>query len=121
MERTSHQASAFFYAHFFVFNHEHRFFLVSFLQDEHAMIDSFINYLEFEKKASPHTVEAYRRDLSQLEEFVALSFQEEDISQLSHLELRAWIIELVDSGLSTLTVNRKMATLRSYYKFLLRS
>lgn len=85
------------------------------------MIDSFINYLEFEKKASPHTVDAYRRDLTQLEEFVSLSFEIEDLSQLSHPELRAWVIDLVDTGLSTLSVNRKMATLRSYYKFLLRS
>ncbi|WPR74604.1 tyrosine-type recombinase/integrase [Algoriphagus sp. NG3] len=85
------------------------------------MIDSFINYLEFEKKASPHTVSAYRRDLTQLEEFLALSFEIKDISSALHPELRAWIIDLVDSGLGTTTVNRKIATLRSYYKFLLRS
>lgn len=85
------------------------------------MIDSFINYLEFEKKASPHTVDAYRRDLRQLEEFFTLSFEINDISQGTHPELRAWVIDLVDSGLSTTSVNRKIATLRSYYKFLLRS
>ncbi|WP_339866741.1 tyrosine-type recombinase/integrase [uncultured Algoriphagus sp.] len=85
------------------------------------MIDSFINYLEFEKKASPHTVEAYRRDLTQFEEFLALSFEINEISEAQHPELRAWVIDLVDSGLSTTSVNRKIATLRSYYKFLLRS
>mgnify|MGYP003674584065 CR=1 FL=1 len=85
------------------------------------MIDSFINYLEFEKKASPHTVEAYRRDLTQFEEFLALSFEINEISEAQHPELRAWVIELVDSGLSTTSVNRKIATLKSYYKFLLRS
>ena len=85
------------------------------------MIDSFINYLEFEKKASPHTVDAYRRDLRQLEEFVGLSFEINEISEAQHPELRAWVIDLVDSGLSTTSVNRKIATLRSYYKFLLRS
>ncbi len=85
------------------------------------MIDSFINYLEFEKKASPHTVSAYRRDLTQLEEFLAISFEINDISTALHPELRAWVIDLVDSGLGTTTVNRKIATLRSYYKFLLRS
>lgn len=85
------------------------------------MIDSFINYLEFEKKASPHTVDAYRRDLRQLEEFVGLSFDINEISEAQHPELRAWVIDLVDSGLSTTSVNRKIATLRSYYKFLLRS
>lgn len=85
------------------------------------MIDSFINYLEFEKKASPHTVEAYRRDLGQFEEFAALSFGLGDITEAAHPELRAWVIDLVDNGLSTTSVNRKIATLRSYYKFLLRS
>ncbi|MDR7129912.1 integrase/recombinase XerC [Algoriphagus sp. 4150] len=85
------------------------------------MIDSFINYLEFEKKASPHTVDAYRRDLRQFEEFVGLSFELNEISRAEHPELRAWVIDLVDSGLSTTSVNRKIATLRSYYKFLLRS
>lgn len=85
------------------------------------MIDSFINYLEFEKKASPHTVSAYRRDLTQLEEFVAVSFEMKAIADAQHAELRAWVIDLVDSGLSTTSVNRKIATLRSYYKFLRRS
>jgi integrase/recombinase XerC len=85
------------------------------------MIDSFINYLEFEKKASPHTADAYRSDLGQLEEFLMLSFEINDISRGNHPELRAWVIDLVDSGLSSTTVNRKIATLRSYYKFLLRS
>lgn len=85
------------------------------------MIDSFINYLEFEKKASPHTVEAYRRDLGQFDEFTSLSFKLIDIAEAKHPELRAWVIDLVDSGLSSTTVNRKIATLRSYYKFLLRS
>ncbi|WP_339701490.1 tyrosine-type recombinase/integrase [Algoriphagus aquimarinus] len=85
------------------------------------MIDSFVNYLEFEKKASPHTVDAYRRDLTQFEEFVALSFELNEISEAQHPELRAWVIDLVDSGLSTTSVNRKIATLKSFYKFLLRS
>ncbi|WP_339752186.1 tyrosine-type recombinase/integrase [Algoriphagus aquimarinus] len=85
------------------------------------MIDSFVNYLEFEKKASPHTVDAYRRDLTQFEEFASLSFEQIEISEAQHPELRAWVIDLVDSGLSTTSVNRKIATLRSYYKFLLRS
>lgn len=85
------------------------------------MIESFINYLEFEKRSSTHTVLAYRHDLEQLREFVALSFEIQDISECSHPELRAWVIDLVEQGLSTTSVNRKIATLRSYFKFLLRS
>ena len=85
------------------------------------MIDSFINYLEYEKRCSGHTVLAYRKDLEQAQEFVQLSFSIEDLSQCTHPDLRAWIIDLVEQGLSQPTVNRKLATLRSYYKFLMRS
>lgn len=85
------------------------------------MIDSFINYLEYEKRSSPHTVIAYRKDLEQAEEFVATSFEIKNLDQCTHAELRAWVIELVEQGLSTTSVNRKIATLRSFYKFLLRS
>ena len=85
------------------------------------MIDSFINYLEFEKRSSTHTLLAYRKDLEQANEFVNLSFGISALEQCTHAELRAWIIDLVEQGLSATTVNRKLATLRSYYKFLLRS
>ena len=64
------------------------------------MIDSFINYLEFEKRSSPHTVLAYQKDLEQAEDFVKLSFELEDLSKAKHAELRAWIIDLVEHGLS---------------------
>ncbi len=85
------------------------------------MLESFINYLEFEKRASPHTVLAYKKDLEQYSEFVATAFESDDISNSSHAELRAWVIDLVEMGLSPTSVNRKIATLRSYYKFLMRS
>ena len=85
------------------------------------MIESFINYMEYEKRSSPHTVLAYRHDLEQLQEFVLLSFEIQDISTCTHPELRAWVIDLVEQGMSSTSVNRKIATLRSYYKFLLRS
>lgn len=85
------------------------------------MTDSFINYLEFEKRASRHTVLAYRKDLDQFSEFYLISFEKEDISTADHPEIRAWIIYLVDQGLSSTSVNRKIATLRSFYKFLMRS
>ena len=85
------------------------------------MIDSFINYLEYEKRSSSHTVLAYRKDLEQAEGGVNISFSIEELSECTHAELRAWIIDLVEQGLSQTTVNRKLATLRSYYKFLMRS
>jgi integrase/recombinase XerC len=84
------------------------------------MIDSFVSYLQYEKRSSAHTVEAYERDLLQFQEFLSLSFEQSDLSLAGHSEIRAWIIDLVEQGLSTTSVNRKLATLRSFYKFLLR-
>ncbi|GHB30269.1 MULTISPECIES: tyrosine-type recombinase/integrase [Mongoliitalea] len=85
------------------------------------MVESFINYLEYEKRASAHTVLAYRKDLEQFAEFCKTSFEKEDISLAEHAEIRAWVIDLVDTKLSPTSINRKIATLRSFYKFLLRS
>src|SRR5690606_32766813 len=85
------------------------------------MIDSFINYLEYEKRSSAHTVVAYRKDLEQAAEFVALSFDIKELHQSTHPELRAWVIDLVEQGMSTTSVNRKIAALKSFFKFLLRS
>ncbi|SIS93200.1 tyrosine-type recombinase/integrase [Belliella pelovolcani] len=85
------------------------------------MIDSFINFLEHEKRASKHTVLAYQKDLEQFQEFCNISFEKEDITQADHAEIKAWIIDLVEQGLSPNSVNRKIATLRSFYKFLMRS
>ena len=85
------------------------------------MLFSFLNYLEHEKRASPHTVLAYKTDLEQFAEFARLSFGMLEISQAGHEEIRAWRIDLVEQNLSATTVNRKLATLKAYYKFLLRS
>lgn len=85
------------------------------------MLFSFINYLEHEKRASSHTVLAYQKDLEQFKDFLQLSFGVEKLEEAQHAEIRAWVVDLVEQGLSATTVNRKIATLRSYYKFLLRS
>ncbi len=85
------------------------------------MLESFINYLEYEKRSSSHTVLAYRNDLEQFQEFCTLAFEKDDISLAEHAEIRAWVIDLVEQNLNPTSVNRKIATLRSFYKFLLRS
>jgi integrase/recombinase XerC len=85
------------------------------------MVESFINHLEFEKRTSRHTIIAYRKDLEQFEEFSRLSFEQEDITKADHGTIRAWVIDLVEQGLNPSSVNRKIATLRSFYNFLMRS
>jgi integrase/recombinase XerC len=85
------------------------------------MTESFLNYLTYEKKCSVHTQVAYQKDLEQFSDFCTLNFHLEDISFASHSEIRAWVIDLVEQDLHPNSINRKIATLKSFYKFLLRS
>ncbi|HEY0770166.1 MAG TPA: tyrosine-type recombinase/integrase, partial [Sphingobacteriaceae bacterium] len=84
------------------------------------MIESFLKYLRFQKRVSDHTVLAYQTDLTQLENYFSENFPDDRLENASFGHLRAWLVALVDSGLEPVSVNRKIATLRSFYKFLLR-
>lgn len=83
------------------------------------MIESFLNYLRFEKRFSPHTVISYQNDLSQFEKYLEINYEEEPRGA-SYSMVRSWIVSLVEQKLDTSSVNRKIASLRSFYKFLLR-
>src|SRR3954462_1283197 len=83
------------------------------------MIDSFLNFLQFEKRFSPHTVTSYKNDLSQFEAYLKEHYDEQP-QVASYSMVRSWIVQLVEKKLDALSVNRKIASLRSYYKFLLR-
>ena len=84
------------------------------------MIDSFLKYLQYEKRVSPNTLIAYQTDLGQFEKFLQTTFHESRTDNADHAMIRAWIIANVDAGLDPASVNRKIACLRTYYKFLLR-
>jgi integrase/recombinase XerC len=84
------------------------------------MIEAFLKYLRFQKRVSDHTLIAYQNDLTQLQTFLAENFPDEMIDAVDYGHLRAWLVALVDSGLEPVSVNRKIATLRSFCKFLLR-
>ncbi|MCA6078381.1 tyrosine-type recombinase/integrase [Fulvivirga sedimenti] len=85
------------------------------------MRDSFLKYLEFEKRYSPHTIRSYKDDLLRFEEFLKNEFDTTESSRATTLEVRQWLFSLTETGLSPRSVNRKLATLRSYYRFLLRN
>ena len=82
------------------------------------MTDSFLRYLQFEKRYSTHTIEAYRRDLSQFSNFISETFEISDFKETAHVHLRGWVVSQIESGVSPRTVNRKIATLKSFYKYL---
>ncbi len=81
-------------------------------------IERFISYLKFEKRFSPHTVSAYQKDLQQFSAF--LESNELAFSTVRHQEIRGFVVDLIDKECEARSVNRKLSTLRSFYKFLLR-
>ncbi len=83
-------------------------------------LDSFLDYIEYEKRYSAHTLKSYQRDLEQFEEFCKLQLNLE-CHLASHKQVRKWIIELVSNNISNRTINRKLSTLKSFFKFLLRN
>ncbi|SRX74820.1 tyrosine-type recombinase/integrase [Aequorivita antarctica] len=81
----------------------------------------FTDYLQLEKKYSPHTVTAYLKDLEDFQKFASEEYQYADIVNVNYSIVRSWIVSLVDSGISNRTVNRKLSSLKTYYKFLLKT
>ena len=84
------------------------------------MRDSFLKYLEFEKRYSPHTIRSYSNDLESFGTFIIEEFGMSDLSEAGSMEIRQWLFSLTEQGMSPRSVNRKLATLRSYFKFLMR-
>lgn len=73
-----------------------------------------------EKKYSPHTVIAYLNDISFFTAFNKNQFDQESIDRVNYNQIRDWIVSLVDDNISNVSVNRKMQSLKAYYKFLLK-
>ena len=81
----------------------------------------FENYLQLEKKYSIHTVKAYVNDILFFQEFIVINFDNEILENVNYSLIRSWIVALVDSGISNSSVNRKIQSLKAYYKFLLKT
>ncbi len=84
------------------------------------MVEPFLKYLQYEKRASLHTVAAYRFDLQQFQLFAGQNSGIDDITSADFSSLRGFVVHLVESGLEPASVNRKIAALKSFYKFLLK-
>ncbi len=81
-------------------------------------IEQFIAYLKFEKRYSPNTVLAYQKDLNQFGDFLLEQFELKQIETATHIHIRSWLAQMKQEGIESKTINRKISTLKSFYKYL---
>lgn len=82
-----------------------------------SYIDDFIAYLVHEKRYSEHTVIAYRKDIVQFMELLGLS-DEQELAEMNHMTMRSYVVALVDEGMENSTVNRKLSTMKTFFRFM---
>src|SRR5574338_1291408 len=84
-------------------------------------IQSFIDYLKFEKRYSAHTIRSYHDDLVQFFDFLETQFGTFKIKEISQSFVRSWLASLKDDDNTARTINRKISTLKSFFKYHLKS
>ena len=80
-------------------------------------VAAFLNYLSLEKKYSPHTIAAYCSDIREFQQFCDQELGVKDLIHIEYGSIRHWIVDLVQNGISNRTINRKIASLKAFYKF----
>jgi len=80
------------------------------------MLEQFLTYLNTEKRVSDHTSTAYKNDIQSFLKFVVVD-SEEDLIELTYQNIRGWIVELINNNNSNKTVNRKLSSLRTFFKW----
>jgi integrase/recombinase XerC len=80
--------------------------------------ESFLQFLQIEKRYSPHTVRSYLDDLDQFYFYLSTLGHSDDIVGVTSYDIRSWIVSMIDNGYSTSSVHRKISCLRVYFKYL---
>ncbi len=83
--------------------------------------NKFYDYLLLEKNYSQHTVTAYINDIGFFESFLSNEFEDDNLLLINYNQIRSWIVSLSDDGISNASINRKVSSLKSFYKFLLKT
>lgn len=84
-------------------------------------VHAFSEYLALERHYSPHTIQAYLKDLSDFKAFLNSKYPDVSLEKVTYSAIRAWVVFLVDSGLNNRSVNRKISSLKTFYRFLLKT
>mgnify|MGYP000028345157 CR=1 FL=1 len=80
------------------------------------LIESFLDYLQYERNYSEKTVLAYGEDIKQLQEFAQEEYGKFNPLEVEAELIREWIVSLMDKGYTSTSVNRKLSSLRTFYK-----
>jgi Site-specific recombinase XerD len=86
-----------------------------------AEIRSFVEYLKFEKRYSIHTITSYETDLLSFFSYVKDEYESPPLQQVNHSIIRSWLAALKDSKLSSRSINRKISSIRSFFKYQLKA
>jgi len=84
-------------------------------------IQSFLDYLKFERRYSPHTLTSYTTDLIDFFDYLESQFDVVDVKAISSGFIRSWLAGLKEKGLASKSVNRKISSLKSFFKYLLKT
>jgi integrase/recombinase XerC len=84
-------------------------------------LSAFINYLNLEKNYSAHTVQAYMHDLESFKGFIQNEFDCSDLKTVNYVMIRSWIVNLFENKIGNKSINRKLSSLKAYYRFLLKT
>ncbi len=83
-------------------------------------IREFLNYLTFQKRYSRHTIISYENDLTGFFDFIVLQYNSSELSEISASVIRSWLASLKEKKITSKTINRKISTLKSFFKYQLK-
>lgn len=83
-------------------------------------LQEFISYLRFERRFSAHTIKAYRTDLFQFESYLSCTYDAQ-LLEAEDVMVRSWVVEMIENGCSKRSLNRKLTSLRQFYKYALKN
>lgn len=86
----------------------------------HTIVQSFLDHLKFQKRYSEHTIIAYQTDLASFFDFIQLQFGNITLPEVKHTFIRSWLASLKEAGLESKSINRKISSLKSFFKYALK-
>ena len=83
-------------------------------------VNHFIQYITYERRYSENTIKAYKNDLDSFQQFLLTAFEHNNLTDVNTDMVRTWVVNMMDEGISSRSVNRKLSSLKSFYRYLLK-